>query len=80
MKKINVEQIKAARMLLSWDQVTLAKKASIGIVTVKRIEATFGQVVATNRIITKIIEALEGAGIEFVGTPDDGPGVRLYRK
>jgi hypothetical protein len=24
-----------------------------------------------------IKKALEGAGVEFIGTPDDGPGVRL---
>ena len=80
MNKITVEQIKAARMLLSWDQITLANKASVGIVTIKRIEAVPGRATATQRIIEKIVKALEAAGIEFIGTPDDGPGVRLYRK
>jgi hypothetical protein len=23
-------------------------------------------------------KALEAAGIEFIGTPDDGPGIRIY--
>jgi hypothetical protein len=27
-----------------------------------------------------IKNALESAGIEFIGTPDDGPGIRVYRK
>ena len=30
--------------------------------------------------IVKIKSALEEAGIEFIGTPDEGPGVRLWRK
>lgn len=23
---------------------------------------------------------LEAAGVEFIGTPDDGPGIRIHRK
>jgi len=29
------------------------------------------------RTLKAIKEALEGAGVEFLGTPIDGPGVRL---
>jgi len=29
------------------------------------------------RTLKAIKEALEGAGVEFLGTPTDGPGVRL---
>jgi hypothetical protein len=25
-----------------------------------------------------LISTLEAAGIEFIGTPDDGPGIRIY--
>ncbi len=28
----------------------------------------------------QIQHSLEAAGIEFIGTPDDGPGLRLRRK
>jgi transcriptional regulator with XRE-family HTH domain len=80
MSFISVEQIKAARMLLKWDQATLAKKADIGIVTIKRIEAAAGQPKATVRILNKIKNALETAGIEFLGSVEENPGIRLNNK
>jgi hypothetical protein len=27
----------------------------------------------------KLREALETAGIEFIGSPEDGPGIRIWR-
>ena len=74
------EQIKAARSLLGWDQAKLAIRASVGVATVKRIESRDGVVGGTMDTIVKIKSALEEAGIEFIGTPDEGPGVRLWRK
>jgi len=32
------------------------------------------------RTLIAIREALEEAGVEFIGTPDDRPGVRLNRR
>jgi hypothetical protein len=32
------------------------------------------------RTLQAIQEAFEAAGIEFIGAPDDGPGVRLRRR
>jgi hypothetical protein len=29
--------------------------------------------------LIEIQKALEAAGIEFIGTPEDGPGIRLRR-
>ena len=77
MQKFSVEQVKAARMLLGWDQSQLAAAASVGIATVKRIEAGTGSLPSTPRITAKIQLALEQAGIEFLGTPDSKPGLRL---
>jgi hypothetical protein len=28
--------------------------------------------------LLSLIAALEAAGIEFIGTPDDGPGIRIH--
>lgn len=74
------EQIKAARALLGWDQMELADRAQIGSATVKRIEARPGIVSGTMDTAVRLKGALEAAGIEFIGSPGDGPGVRLWKK
>ena len=46
--------------------------------SIRRIEATSGIPKAQNmRTLLAIKAALEAAGVEFIGTPDDRPGVRL---
>lgn len=77
MNDFSAEQVKAARMLLGWDQLELARSATVGIATIKRIELRTGALQSTARIADKIKLALEDAGIEFLGTPDEMPGVRL---
>ena len=74
------EQIKAARALLGWDQASLARHADVGVATVKRLESRPGVVGGTMDTVMRVKAALEAAGIEFVGLPDDSPGVRLRRK
>jgi hypothetical protein len=46
--------------------------------TIKRIEAEGGLDRATPANLKLIRETLEAAGIEFIGTAEDGPGVRLW--
>jgi transcriptional regulator with XRE-family HTH domain len=71
-------QISAARVLLGMSQIELAKRASVGIGTVKRIEAERDKPAGTMRTISKIQRALEAAGIVFIEQDDlQGPGVRL---
>ena len=73
-------QIQAARVLLGFSQQELAKRASIGLGTVKRIEAARHQLVGTAKTISQIQRALEAAGIVFVDQDDlRGPGVRLRK-
>lgn len=74
------EQIKAARSLLDWDQKELATRAEVGITTVKRLEARPGVIGGTMDTVGRLKNALEAAGIEFIGGPGDGPGVRLWKK
>ena len=74
---ITVGQIKAARAALNWSATHLSQKASLGLRTVLRIEAGTGVPQTTTGTLAKIQAALEAAGIEFVGTPDDGPGIRI---
>ncbi len=73
-------QIQAARALLGLTQQDLAKRSSVGLGTVKRIEAARDQLIGTVKTISQIQEALEAAGIEFLGQDEHhGPGVRMRR-
>ena len=48
--------------------------------TIKRIESENGLETATPANIRLIVTTLEAAGVEFVGEPGEGPGVRLWQK
>jgi len=74
---ITSEQIRAGRALLRLTITDLAKLANIGEATIKRIEAGSGLPSANVRTIDSIIRAFQNAGVEFIGTPDDRPGVRF---
>jgi len=51
--------------------------SKIGISTIKRFELADGVPAGNIRTIEALKKALEGAGIEFIGSPDERPGVRL---
>jgi transcriptional regulator with XRE-family HTH domain len=73
-------EIRAGRALLGWSQLELAQAASVGVATVRRLEAAEMQIRGSVESVWKIQRALEAAGIEFI--PADagkGPGVRLKR-
>jgi len=73
-----VEQIKAARMLLDWDQSELASRSGVGISTIKRLESRPGKIGGAADTLWRIKEALEKAGVIFIESDDaGGPGVRL---
>ena len=74
---ITGEQIRAARAALRLTAADLADLATVGIQTVKRFEAADGVPAGRTSSLTAIKSALERAGIEFVGTPDDRPGIRI---
>ena len=71
------EQIRAARAALKWTIDDLSFETNISVRTIKRIEAASGVPSANAQTLSAIRTALEAAGIEFVGTPTDRPGVRL---
>jgi transcriptional regulator with XRE-family HTH domain len=77
MLKVSVRQIKAARMLLDWSQDRLAEAASVGIATIKRLEAQDNGLGGRDDTVGKIVGALEAAGVEF--TNGGQPGVRLRK-
>lgn len=70
-------QIRAARAALGWTAAKLAEQSGIGLRTIMRIEADEGIPKTTTGTLTKVQSALESASIEFIGTPDDGPGIRF---
>ena len=75
-----VEQIRAARALLSWKQVTLAENSGVAVSTIKRIEGGKGLLRASTNSAWRIQRALEKAGVVFIdGDDSTGPGVRLSK-
>ncbi len=74
---ITSEQIRAARQLIRVTADQLAKSSGVGVATIRRFELMSGVPSGNARLVESIQRALEEAGVEFVGTPDDRPGVRL---
>jgi len=74
---ITSQQIRAARALLRITVVDLANASGVGVATIKRIEAVNGVPPAHAKTLDQISRSLSDAGIEFIGSPDDRPGVRL---
>ena len=74
---ISTGQIRAARALIRWSAQDLADAAGVGVATIRRMEVLDGVPHGHVKTVMAIKVALENAGIEFVGLPDDKPGVRL---
>jgi transcriptional regulator with XRE-family HTH domain len=74
---ISSAQIRAARALLRWSANDLADHSGIGVATIRRLELEDGIPSSYTRTNTLIRKSLEAAGVEFIGTPEDGPGVIL---
>lgn len=70
-------QIRAGRALLRWSAADLSVASGVGTATLQRMEVMDGVPSGQVRTLVAIKEALEAAGVEFVGTPNDHPGVRL---
>ena len=77
---ISTGQVRAARALLRWRAQDLADASGIGVATIRRMEVLDGVPSGQIRSLTAIQSALEAAGVEFVGTPTENPGVRLKTK
>ena len=73
------EQIRAARALLRLSVVDLSLRSGVGVATIKRLEAVDGLPSANVRTVDALVKALESLGIDFIGSPEDGPGVRLLK-
>ena len=77
MSMITGMQIRSARAALRWSVQRLAESAGVGTQTIKRFEVVEGIPHSRTQTLLDIKAALESAGIEFIGTPEDRPGIRL---
>ena len=77
MSLITSAQIRSARHALRLSISELSKESGVSVSTLKRIEAQDGIPASTAPNINAIRSSLEAAGIEFIGTPEDGPGIRI---
>ena len=74
---ITAEQIRAARAALGLTLKALAEATEIGEATLKRYEAVEGVPKSRKGHLTTLRQFFEAAGIEFIGTPEDRPGIRI---
>lgn len=77
---ITSNQIRAARAMLRWSGKDLAEKTGLGFSTLMRLESLEGVPGTHAKTLEAIEKAFENAGIQFIGSPEDGPGVRLFNK
>ena len=77
---ITAEQIKAARAAIGVTIKSIADSTGIGLATLKRYEASSGVPASRKGHLETLRIYFEAAGIEFIGTPDDGPGIRIHAK
>jgi predicted transcriptional regulator len=75
--------MRAARALLGIDQKTLAEMAGVSLPTIQRMESSGGNVRGIVNSLTRVVEALNRAGIELIGeqarSEGGGRGVRLQQ-
>ena len=76
-KMITSCQIRAARALINWSARELADKSGVGVATIRRMELADGVPSSNAQNLELIQKTLEGLGVEFVGSPEDRPGVCL---
>ena len=76
---ITSEQIRAARQLIRVTADDLASKSGVGVATIRRFELMAGVPSGNARSVEAIQATLEQMGVEFIGTPEDRPGVRLIK-
>ena len=69
-------QIRAARALLKWTGKELAEASGVAFSTLMRLEPGEGVPGAQAKTLDAIQKAFESAGVEFIGTPENGAGVR----
>lgn len=62
--------------MLNLTVAELAKGAGIGFTTMVRLESSSGIPGGNLKTLVKVKDYIESKGIEFIGTPESGAGVR----
>ncbi len=74
-------QVRAAKSLIRWSGSDLAEHSGVSLSSIRRIEAVDGVPdTASVKVLHAIQSAFEVGGVEFIGSPDDRPGVRLKNR
>ena len=73
---ITSAQIRAARGILDWSRRDLANSSGISFASMMRLESFDGVPASNFKTLEAIKKAFEEAGVEFIGTPEKGAGVR----
>jgi len=73
-------QIRAARALLHWSTQATAEKVGLTRQTLHRLELNEDVPPSRTQSLLELKRVFEEAGIEFIGAPGEGPGVRLWKK
>ena len=73
-------QIRAARALLGRSAQDTAERCGLTRETIQRLEKTADIPPSRTQSLLDLRKAFEDAGVEFIGAPGDGPGVRLWKK
>ena len=78
--RVSGSQLRAARGLLAISGEDLSRISDVSWATIQRFESENDIPNSRSGTLERVVDALEKAGIEFLGDPTDSPGVRLHRK
>jgi len=74
---ITTGQMRAALAFLRRTAKDLSEASGVSVPTIHRLEQEEGIPSGRSQTLSLIQASLERAGIEFIGTPEDRPGVRF---
>ena len=80
MSIVHFSQIKMARSALGWSTQKLSEETEVSSRTLNRMETLEGFSAATKANLSMVQRTFEEAGIEFIGSANEGPGVRLWKR
>jgi hypothetical protein len=74
------EHMRAARALLNWSQVKLARASGVSLPTIKRLEVMSGTISANTMTVEAIRKAIVDAGVDLIEEDGGGAGARLRQR